>query len=181
MIKLALLCNTRSGGGELECTTMQTWIGHVVPDGVRNSTTPAVQPPVSRPSYLHFVTGHDLENLRLALARGALPPDLQTKLARLGRGDLLEQAVSRHCRCFAELLLAAQQGSFRQATPAQCERLLRVLAYVRREDDFIADYKPGGFVDDHYEVRAATVELVPLLDAFRAWRLRHQVPGMWWN
>jgi hypothetical protein len=50
---------------------------------------------------------------------------------------------------------------------------------VRKDDDAIADYKPGGFVDDQQEVRAATQQLGPLLTSFKAWRLRHQVPRMW--
>jgi hypothetical protein len=28
-------------------------------------------------------------------------------------------------------------------------------------------------------VRAAAMELAPLLNAFKVWRLRHQVPAMW--
>jgi len=50
---------------------------------------------------------------------------------------------------------------------------------VRKTDDSIPDYREDGFIDDHQEVRAVTVEFAPLLQAFKAWRLRSQVPGMW--
>jgi hypothetical protein len=136
---------------------------------------------VARVSYLHLVTAGEVEDLRQALARGQLPPDLEAKLARLAGGNLQHRFVLRHCRCFVALLLAASEGSFREATRTDCERLLRVLAYVRKDDDAVPDYKPDGFLDDQQEVRAATVELAPLLQSFKAWRLRHQVPGMWRN
>ncbi len=57
--------------------------------------------------------------------------------------------------------------------------MLRVLAYVPKDDDAVPDYKTGGLIDDQQEVRAATVELEALIQAFKAWRLRHQVPAMW--
>jgi hypothetical protein len=79
------------------------------------------------------------------------------------------------------LLLAALESAFSEATSANRERLLRVLAYVRKDDDAIPDYRTDGFTDDQQEVRAATTELGPLLHAFKVWRLRHQVPGMWWS
>jgi hypothetical protein len=128
-----------------------------------------------------LVSAQEVQALGQALARGEAPPDLEAKLTRLAGGELLHRAVARNCRCFVALLLAAQEGSFREAGAADCERLLRVLAYVRKDDDAVHDYKPGGFVDDHEEVRAATTELGPLLQSFKAWRLRHQVPGMWLN
>jgi hypothetical protein len=126
-----------------------------------------------------MVNAHELQELRAALAHGALPLDFQAKLARLAEGDLTHRFIEQNCRLFAALLVAARDGSFAAASRADCERLLRVLAYVRKDDDAIADYKPGGFMDDQREVRAATTELHPLLQSFKAWRLRHQVPGMW--
>jgi hypothetical protein len=72
-------------------------------------------------------------------------------------------------------------GSYSQATPEVCERLLRVLAYVRKDDDSIPDYQAGGFVDDQQEVRKADTEYRSLLESFKAWRLRHQVPALWWS
>ena len=52
-----------------------------------------------------------------------------------------------------------------------------MLAYVRKDDDAIPDYLPSGFMDDQQEVRAAAMELGPLLQAFKAWRLCHLVPA----
>jgi len=80
---------------------------------------------------------------------------------------------------FFGLLQAAVESSFLKATASDRERLLRVLAYVRKDDDAFPDYLAGGFEDDHQEVRTAAMELGPLLHDYRAWRLRHQVPGMW--
>ena len=89
------------------------------------------------------------------------------------------QFIAQNCRLFAALLLATEAGEFCDISPAERDRLLRVLAYVRKEDDAAPDYAPEGFTDDQQEVRAVLVELGGLLTAFKAWRLRHQVPGMW--
>jgi hypothetical protein len=128
---------------------------------------------------LHLITAHDVQGLRSALAQGRLPADLEAKLARLAGGNLSDRYVEQNSRLFVALLLAALEGSFIEATPSDRERLLRVLAYVRKDDDAVPDYLQGGFVDDQQEVRAAATELSPLLQAFKAWRLRHQVPGLW--
>ena len=128
---------------------------------------------------LHLITAHDVQGLRGALVQGRLPEDFEAKLAKLARGSLSDRYVEQNCRLFFALLLAAQEGSFIEATPSDRERLLRVLAYVRKDDDAIPDYLPGGFADDQQEVRAATTELRPMLQAFKVWRLRTQVPGMW--
>ena len=87
--------------------------------------------------------------------------------------------VERHCRLFIALLQAAHEGSFRHMTNPAQERLLRVLAYVRKDDDEIPDYKPNGFADDQREVHAAAADLGSLLNVFKSWRLCHQVPGLW--
>jgi hypothetical protein len=126
-----------------------------------------------------MLSDHELRALRATLAHGALPTDFETKLIRLAEGDLTQRFVEQNCRVFVALLLAAWDRSFKDPTEADCERLLRILAYVRKDDDAIPDYKPGGFVDDQQEVRAATQELHPLLTSFKAWRLCHQVPRMW--
>ena len=89
------------------------------------------------------------------------------------------QFIAQNCRLFAALLLATEAGEFRDISPAERDRLLRVLAYVRKEDDALPDYAPEGFTDDQQEVRAVLVELGGLLTAFKSWRLRHQVPEMW--
>lgn len=132
-----------------------------------------------RPGLLYLVTAHDVQELRGVLAQGRLPADLEAKLARLAGGSLSERYVEHNSRLFVALLLAALQNSFTRATPADRERLLRVLAYVRKDDDAVPDYQPGGFIDDQQEVRAVATELNPVLLDFKIWRLRHQVPGMW--
>ena len=135
----------------------------------------------SRPALLHLITAHELEALRAALARGHLPSDFQEKLRKLGAGELSHRFIEQNCRLFAALLLATGEGAFRDVSPAERERLVRVLAYVRKEDDAIPDYTPEGFTDDQQEVRAVMAELGGLLQAFKAWRLRHQVPAMWFD
>jgi hypothetical protein len=122
-----------------------------------------------------------LEAVRSALARGGLPSDFLGKLRDLRDDDLSHRFIEQNCRLFAELLLATEEGSFRDVSPAARERLLRVLAYVRKDDDAIPDYTPEGFADDQQEVRAAMLELGTLLQKFKAWRLRHQVPAMWFD
>jgi hypothetical protein len=128
---------------------------------------------------LHLITMHDVQGLRSSLAQGRLPADFEAKLARLAGGSLNDRYVEQNSRLFFALLLAALQGSFIEATPSDRERLLRVLAYVRKDDDAIPDYLPGGFIDDQQQVHAAAMEFRSLLQAYKAWRLRHQVPGMW--
>jgi hypothetical protein len=128
---------------------------------------------------MHLVTAHDVQELMSAVAKGRLPPDFEAKLTRLGEGSLMHRYVEHDSRLFFTLLLAALDSSFTEATPAERERLLRVLAYVRKDDDLIPDYRQDGFVDDQQVVRAAAKELASLLQAFKVWRLRHQVPGMW--
>jgi hypothetical protein len=75
---------------------------------------------------------------------------------------------------------AADHGqSFRDLSSVQRERLLRVLAYVRKDDDRIPDYQAGGFLDDQGEVNATRFGLAPVLKSFKDWRLRHEVPVLW--
>jgi len=138
-----------------------------------------MQPQSLRPTHLHLITTHDLENLRVELCRGNVPSDLEAKLNRLAMGDLSHRFIEQNCRTMIALLLATHEGAFTGASRAECERLLRVLAYVRKDDDAIPDYRPDGFLDDQQELRAATTELGPLLQSFKVWRLRHQVPDMW--
>jgi hypothetical protein len=126
-----------------------------------------------------MVTFHELQNLREALAKGGVPPDLERKLARLAAGGLSHRFIEQNCRTIIELLLVSYEGLFRHISHHQRERLLRVLAYVRKEDDAVADYRPDGYNDDQQELRAALIELMPALQSFKAWRLQHQVPAMW--
>ena len=127
---------------------------------------------------MHLITGAELDNLRQAIIRRAIPPDFEAKLDRLSGGNLTHRFVERTCRLFTELVLAVQDERF-GASKAECERLLRVLAYVRKDDDFVPDYKPNGFFDDQQEVRAAMTDLGGVLKSFKSWRLEHQVPGFW--
>jgi hypothetical protein len=108
-----------------------------------------------------------------------LPPDLESKLLKLSAGTLLHRSIEQNCRLFIAILQAAYAGQFPEAGADDCARLLRVLAYVRKWDDEIPDYRPDGFVDDQEEVRAAANQLADLIRKFKAWRLRHQVPSMW--
>ena len=145
---------------------------------LNQSSTSARQPALAS-HRLHLVTGHELQDLRQCLARGQVPPDLEAKLVKLSRGDLAQRSIEQNCRTIIALLQAAHQGAFKAASPQQCERLLRVLAYVRKDDDAIPDYRFDGFMDDQQEMRIVTRELDSLLQNFKAWRLRHQVPAMW--
>ena len=158
---------------------MKTWERNVVENCDVSQGWSNARSPASRLGHLHLVTGHDLQNLADMLAKGYLPRDLEAKLTRLAVGDLGNRFIEQNSRTMIALLLAAQDGSFKEASRAEGERLLRVLAYVRMDDDAIPDYRPDGFRDDQQEVRAVTTELSSLLQAFKAWRLRYQVPGMW--
>ncbi len=100
---------------------------------------------------------------------------------RVGRRVLDPHFIGQNCPLFAALLVATEGGSVREGSPSERERLLRVLAYARKDGDAIPDYKPEGFTDDQPEMRAATVALDGLIQRFKAWRLRHQVPLMWPN
>ena len=135
--------------------------------------------PASRMSFLYLVTDQDLQQMRNAIARGTMPPDFEAKLRKLTAGSLLHRSVEQNCRLFIALLMAAHDGDFVEADESERERLLRVLAYVRKDDDAMPDYKPEGFADDQREVRAVAMELSALLQAYKEWRLRHQVPKMW--
>jgi hypothetical protein len=128
---------------------------------------------------LYLVTAAELADLRNGLARKKAPADLTAKLNGMVGENLTQLFIEQNCRLFIALLAAAQDGSFNEASATDCERLLRVLAYVRKDDDYIPDYRPGGFADDQQEIRAALNELSPVLRNYKAWRLRHQVPRLW--
>ena len=135
--------------------------------------------PGCRPGHLHLVSAQEIEELGEHLARGNVPSDLEANLIRLTAGDLGHRFIEQNCRTMIALVEAARSGSFKEAGLAECERLLRVLAYVRKDDDAIPDYRADGFVDDQQEVRYAAAEMGALLKRFKAWRLRNQVPAMW--
>lgn len=136
-------------------------------------------PALATPGFLNLVTTQEIEQLREALMDGRPPRDLEVKLNCLGNGSLLHQFVEQNARLIIALLVAAYAGAFREANRPSLERLLRVLAYVRKEDDANPDHRPDGFVDDQQEIRAMLSEMGGLLQSFKMWRLRHQVPQMW--
>ena len=78
---------------------------------------------VSRPALLQWITPHELQSLRDALARGCLPPDFVGKLKRLKEGNLSHHFIEQNCRLFAALLVAMEEGSFREGGPAERVRL----------------------------------------------------------
>ncbi len=137
------------------------------------------EPSTVRASELHFVTSHDLRALEEAIDRGRLPKDFDRKLAILSCGTLIDQYVEQTSRLMFSLLVASRQGLFPGVSRAAFDRLLRVLAYVRKDEDAIPDYRSDGFRDDAREIRAVEGELKALLQAFKSWRLRHQVPDLW--
>jgi hypothetical protein len=159
--------------------TMRSYRSDVLDDRATNQVSHGAPPPLVRSGLGYLVTTNDVQELRSSLIKGRLPADFEAKLARLGEGNLVERYVEHNCSLFFELLLASMRGSFSGASTSDRERLLRVLAYVRKDEDAIPDYLSGGFFDDQQEVRAAATELGSLLQKYRTWRLRHQVPGMW--
>ena len=90
--------------------------------GTQRAAQPLVSPGIL--SALHLVNVHELQDLRSALAKGFVPPDLEAKLAKLAKESLLHQFVDQNCRLFIALLAAAEQRSFTEANPAATERLL---------------------------------------------------------
>src|SRR5262245_8030982 len=107
--------------------------------------------PLLMPDRLRMVSTHELDDLRCWLARGQIPRDLEAKLAKLTEGDLGHRAIEQNCRTIFALLQAVDEGCFKASCPGDHERLLRVLAYVRKDDDAIPDYQPDGFIDDLQE------------------------------
>lgn len=134
---------------------------------------------VARPSALYVVSSQDVRELDNALGRGGLPADFDWKLCRLREGNLTEQYVEQNSRLIFELLLAKEQGLFRELNVADRARLLQVLAYVRKDEDVVPDYQRDGYKDDAKEIRAVEADLQHLLKVFKIWRLRHQVPALW--
>ncbi len=131
-----------------------------------------------RASGLHLVTSYDLRDLELAISCERLPLDFERKLSRLAVGTVVERYVEQNSRLILSLLVANGQGLF-DLSQIDYERLIRVLAYVRKDEDTVPDYRIDGFKDDAQEIRATGAELKPLLQRFKSWRLRDQVPGLW--
>ncbi|HEY5908986.1 MAG TPA: hypothetical protein VJA21_00125 [Verrucomicrobiae bacterium] len=137
------------------------------------------RPSTARPNGLYLVTEHEIQALEAALEEGRMPVDFERKLCRLGGGGLIERYVAQNCRLIFSLLLAARQGLCDSLSDAVRDRLLRVLAYVRKDEDAIPDYRVDGFKDDAQEIRSLEADLGPVLQEYKRWRLRHQVPGIW--
>jgi hypothetical protein len=156
---------------------MKSWGTIEACDSDPKAAEPRSGPPAS--GLLHLVTAYEFEELRAAVAQGGLPADFQIKLHRLAEGDLIHCFVERNCRLFLALLLAANRGGFGEATPAEQERILRALAYVRKDADAVPDHRLDGYTDDQRAVHAVSTELGGVLQAFKAWRLRHEVPRLW--
>lgn len=135
--------------------------------------------PTRVPSYRHLVTSQEMRELDEALIRGEVPYDFETKLRRLAAGTTGHCFIEQQCRTIIAFLQALGSGSYRIADGSDCEALLRALAYVRKTDDAIPDYREDGFVDDQRELRAVLAEFGPILHEFKEWRLRHQVPRLW--
>src|ERR1043166_3809496 len=98
---------------------------------------PPMRPAPLLPHRLHLVSAHELQDLRQWLKRGAVPYDFEIKLRNLSRGALAHGSIERNCRTIVELLRGVYQGEYKGTSPASCERLLRALAYVRKDDDAI--------------------------------------------
>ena len=130
-------------------------------------------------STVPFVTRAEIQTMADAVAAGVVPVDFEAKLKTLARGDILHQNIEKNCRRFLCLLQADHEGLFTELTPLQRQYLLAVLAYVRKDDDAIADYRFGGYVDDQFQVRTAMADTAPVVQHFNLWRLRHQVPKLW--
>lgn len=131
------------------------------------------------PCALRLVTPEELHSLCAALRNGQPPPDLERKLARLRGDDPREFYLRQQTRLLIKLLIAAARDGFCQANPHDCERLLRVVAYVRKDDDAIPDYLEHGFDDDHDLMRMTCAELGPVLERYKAWHLARRVPALW--
>jgi hypothetical protein len=158
---------------------MKTWALNVFDGWIGSHAAARGRLPAVHPNNLHLVTMHELRELRHCLANGTIPLAFEAKLEKLAEGDYLQRLIEQNCRTIIALLLAAQEAAFTKASPEQSERLLRLLAYVHKDDDAIPDSRPHGFDDDWREVRSATTEFGGLLRDFKAWRLSHQVPEMW--
>jgi hypothetical protein len=152
---------------------------NVMQEFVREPVRPLFTQPAPTSARLNMLSDHELEDLRHKIERGQVPSDFEAKLINLARGNLAHRSIEQNCRTMIALLQAAHQGAFKEPTPTDCKQLLRVIAYVRKDDDAIPDYRPDGFTDDQQAMRAVAGNLSPLLQTFKAWRLRHQVPAMW--
>ncbi len=131
------------------------------------------------PARLSLVEKWELEALRTALNRGALPSHFESKLRRLAQEGLTHYFIEHTSRIFIAMWLAARRGGFLRCQPEHLDLMLKVLAYVDKENDFIPDDHPGGYTDDYEIIRNAGKQLETFVKAFKEWRLKNQVPRIW--
>ncbi len=128
---------------------------------------------------LNLVTRSEMEALGDTLRRGDVPADLAAKLDRLRTDDPRELFLKQQSRILEWLLQSLAAWENCRLRPREAERLLRMLAYVRKEDDAIPDTWPGGMADDYDLMRITCTEFRELLDRFKAWHLSRRVPALW--
>ena len=128
---------------------------------------------------LEMVTEAEMQALCDALHQDRVPPDLRAKLDRLRADDPRESYLKQQGWLLASLLMSPAAQGFCRVHTRVCERLLRMLAYVRKDEDAIPDTWPGGMMDDHDLMRLTCTELRKVLDTFKAWHLSRRVPLLW--
>jgi len=128
---------------------------------------------------LEMVTKAEMESLCDSLHQDHVPADLRAKLDRLRTDDPKELYLKQQSLLLASLLMSPAARDFCSLRPNVCQRLLRMLAYVRKDDDAIPDTWPGGMADDHDLMRMTCTEYREALETFKAWHLSRRVPLMW--
>ena len=126
-----------------------------------------------------MVTEAEIKALNEALDQGHLPADLRAKLGGLRTDDPRELYLKRQSLLLGSLLMSPAAVAYCRLHPRVGERLLRMLAYVRKDDDVIPDTWSGGMADDHDLMRLTCRELREVLDTFKAWHLARRVPSLW--
>ena len=128
---------------------------------------------------LEMVTKAEMEALGDALQQNRVPQDLRAKLDWLRADDPKEFYLKQQSLLLASLLMSPAAREFCVLRPDDCERFLRMLAYVRKNDDAIPDLWPDGMADDHDLMRVTCRELREAIAAFKAWHLSRRVPLLW--
>ena len=86
MINAVSNCNSPLRAHLAKVPAMTSHVMHTIEAPARSDWAVARQG-TTLASHLYLVTPHELQNLRSALARGAIPVDLEFKLARLSAGS----------------------------------------------------------------------------------------------
>ena len=79
---------------------MKNFRSGVLEDCVTNQFRVGVLPPLVRSGLVYLVTPNDVQEMRIALFKGRLPPDFEAKLCKLAEGSLVERYVEHYCRLF---------------------------------------------------------------------------------